>query len=63
MKINVNIKGDTYEGIFTTYFSSVPIKSIVFIVGSTGFLEISLNQGDASKELRFNVGDHIIIKL
>jgi len=62
-KINVTIKGDTYEGLFTSHFSSVPIKSIIFLVGSTGFLEISLNQANASKELGFNVGDIITIKL
>jgi len=63
MKINVNIRGETYEGIFTSHFSSVPIKSIIFLVGSTGFLEISLNQGNASKALGFKVGDTITIKL
>ena len=63
MKINANIKGKTFEGIFTSHFSSVPIKSITFIVGSTGFLEISLNQGNASKQLGFNIGDIITINL
>jgi len=63
MKIKVNIRGDMYEGLFTSHFSSVPIKSIIFLVGSTGFLEISLNQGNASKQLGFNIGDIITIKL
>ena len=63
MKINVDIRGNTFEGIFTSFFSNVPIKSIIFLVGSTGFLEISLNQANASKELGFNVGDIITIKL
>ncbi|NVM36939.1 MAG: SAM-dependent chlorinase/fluorinase [Candidatus Lokiarchaeota archaeon] len=63
MKINVNIRGDSFEGIFTSHFSRVLIKSIIFLVGSTGFLEISLNQGNASKELGFNVGDIITVKL
>lgn len=63
MKINVNIRGDTYEGVFTSHFSNMSFKSIIFLVGSTGFLEISLNQGNASNELGFNVGDAITIKL
>ncbi|MFX1297762.1 MAG: S-adenosyl-l-methionine hydroxide adenosyltransferase family protein [Promethearchaeota archaeon] len=63
MKINVNIREHIYQGIFTTHFSSVPIKSIIFLIGSTGFLEISVNQGNASKELGFNVGDIITIQL
>ncbi len=61
-KIRVNIREDTYEGLFTSHFSNVPIKSLLFLVGSTGFLEISLNQGNASKELGFNVEDIITIK-
>lgn len=62
-KINVIIRGDKYEGLFTSHFSSVPIKSIIFLVGSTGFLEISLNQGNASKQLGFNIGAIITIEL
>jgi len=56
------IKSKTYEGIFTTYFSNVSVKSILFLEGSTGFLEISINQGNASEELNFKVGDIITIK-
>ncbi|MFX1370428.1 MAG: S-adenosyl-l-methionine hydroxide adenosyltransferase family protein [Promethearchaeota archaeon] len=62
-KIKVNIKEKRYEGRIASHFSSLPIKSILFLVGSTGFLEISLNQGNASKELGFNVGDTITINL
>ncbi|MFX1500776.1 MAG: S-adenosyl-l-methionine hydroxide adenosyltransferase family protein [Promethearchaeota archaeon] len=60
-KIKVIIKEKSYEGQIASHFSSVPIKSILFLVGSTGFLEISLNQGNASEKLGFNVGD--IIKI
>lgn len=62
-KINVDIRGKIYEGLFTSNFSSVPIESILFLVGSTGFLEISINQGNASKKLGFNVGEIITFKL
>lgn len=61
-KINVDIRGNTYEGFFTSHFSSVSIGSILFLVGSTDFLEISINQGNASKKLGFNVGEIITIK-
>jgi len=63
INIQILIKGNTYEGLFTSHFSRVPIKSLLFLIGSTGFLEISINQGDASKELGFKVGDIIKIKL
>ena len=63
MKINVNIKGELFEGLFTSYYENVPIGSILFLVGSTGFLELSINQGNASKKLGFNVGDIIKLKI
>ncbi|MFX0142240.1 MAG: S-adenosyl-l-methionine hydroxide adenosyltransferase family protein, partial [Candidatus Hodarchaeota archaeon] len=54
-KISVDLKGKQYEGFFTSHFSSVPIETILFLVGSTGFLEISINQGNASKNMGFQV--------
>ena len=61
--ISVEIGKKNYEGHFTLNFSSVPIGSILFLIGSTGFLEISINQGNASKELGLNTGDLVKIKL
>ncbi|TKJ19074.1 MAG: hypothetical protein CEE43_16540 [Promethearchaeota archaeon Loki_b32] len=63
IKIRITIKGNTYEGVFTSYFQKVQLKSILFIVGSTGFLEISVNQGNASKKLGFIVGDAVTLEL
>ena len=60
--LSFEINNKTYEGTFTTHFSNVPVKSILFLEGSTGFLEISINRGNASDELNFKVGDIIIIK-
>lgn len=62
-EISVKIGQKLYNGFFTSHFSSVPINSLLFLVGSTGFLELSLNQGNASEKLGFNVGDIITIKL
>jgi S-adenosylmethionine hydrolase len=59
----VEIGEKRYEGHFTLNFSSVPVGSILFLIGSTGFLEISINQGNASKELGLNIGDIVTIKL
>ena len=63
MKIKVNIKGELFEGQFSSHYESVPIGSILFLVGSTGFLELSINQGNASKKLGFKVGDVIKLKI
>ena len=61
--IRLVIRETTYKGTFTTYFSDLPLKSLLFLVGSTGFLEISINQGNASKTLGFDSGEIITIKL
>jgi S-adenosylmethionine hydrolase len=62
-EINIKIKENSYKGLFTSHFSNVPIESILFLVGSTGFLELSINQGNASEKLGFKVGDIITIEL
>ncbi len=62
-EINVKFKEKSYKGFFTSHFSSVPIESLLFIVGSTGFLELSINQENASKKLGFSVGDILTLRL
>jgi S-adenosylmethionine hydrolase len=62
-KISVNIKDNVYESTFTSHYENIPIGSILFLVGSTGFLELSINQGNASKKMGFSVGDIIELKL
>jgi len=62
-KISFIIREKSYEAIFTSHFASMPIDSVLFIIGSTGFLEISINQGNASDILDFKVGDIITVKL
>jgi S-adenosylmethionine hydrolase len=63
LKISIHINENRYNGIFSSHFSSVPKDSILFLVGSTGFLEVSINQGSAAKTLDFKVGDTITIRL
>ena len=52
-----------YRGNFSSCFASVPKNSLLFLVGSSGFLEISKNQGNAAKDLDLNVGDVVEITL
>ena len=61
--IQVQCKNKIYEGKLTTHFSSEPKDTLLFIIGSSGFLEISKNQGDASKALSLKVGDTIKVML
>ncbi len=62
-EIIIEIKEKTFKGFFNLNFSSVPVGSLLFLVGSTGFLEISINQGNASKKLGLKLGDNTTIKL
>ncbi|UCD02126.1 MAG: SAM-dependent chlorinase/fluorinase [Promethearchaeota archaeon] len=62
-KINIDINGKFYEGFFTSHFSRVSIETILFLVGSTSYLEISINQGSAAEKLGFKVGDIVTFKL
>jgi S-adenosylmethionine hydrolase len=62
-EILIEIKEKTHKGFFNLNFSNVPVDSLLFLVGSTGFLEISINQGNASKKLKLRIGDVITIKL
>ena len=62
-KISIIINNNKYDGIFSSHFSSVPKNSILFLVGSTGFLEVSINQGHAANILDFKLGDIITIRL
>ncbi len=61
--IKIKFKNQEYEGKFTFHFAKVPIRSLLFLKGSSGFLEISINQGNAAEHIGFKVGDIIIIVL
>ena len=51
------------RGNFVTFFEEVNVNSLLFIVGSSGFLEISKNQGNAASDLGLKVGDIITVEL
>ncbi len=61
--INIEFNDVVYEGKFVSHFESVPINSLIFLKGSTGYLELSKNQGNVAKDLSFKVGDIITISL
>lgn len=63
LEISIITNNNKYDGLFSSHFSSVPKNSILFLVGSTGFLEVSINQANAAKKLDFKVGDIVTIKL
>ncbi|TFG00451.1 MAG: hypothetical protein EU541_02110 [Promethearchaeota archaeon] len=60
LTIRTNNQG--YKGPFLSYFASVPKENLLFIKGSTNYLEISINQGNAAEKLNITSGDIITIK-
>ena len=63
MVIALEFKYQKYNGKFISHFASASLNSLVFLKGSTNYLEISINQGNASKDIGFKSGDIITIKL
>jgi S-adenosylmethionine hydrolase len=63
IKVTQQTNNPPFEGKFTTHFAKVPIGSLLFLEGSSGFLEISINQGNAASTLGFKVGDLITFTL
>jgi hypothetical protein len=47
--------------LFTAYGNAEP-GSLLALIGSHGFLEIAVNQGNASRKLRMKTGDALIIR-
>lgn len=62
-KIRVQSKSRNYEGKLTTHFSTEPKNTLLFLIGSSGFLEISKNQRSAAIDMNFKVGDIIYLLL
>jgi len=55
--IKFSFNNNEYQGKYFSHFEAVPRNTILFIKGSTGFLEISINQGNAANIIGFKVGD------
>jgi len=69
LKINENslltlkIDENEYQGIFHSQYVNHKLNQLLFIKGSSGYLEISMNQESAAKKLNLKTGDSIQIKL
>ena len=62
-QIKLKFGSKVYEGKFSSHFSDTPKGSLLFLIGSSGYLEISKNQADASRHIGCRVGDVITIFL
>ncbi|NVM45593.1 MAG: SAM-dependent chlorinase/fluorinase [Candidatus Lokiarchaeota archaeon] len=61
--LRVKLKKAEFNGKFFRFFEKVIKGSILFLVGSSGFLEISINQGNAAEDLGVSVGDIVTVLL
>jgi S-adenosylmethionine hydrolase len=61
--ISFTFKDKLYKSKFKSYFATVAVNSLITIRGSSGYLEISVNQGNAAKLLDIKVGDIIKVFL
>lgn len=52
-----------FQGILATHFKMEPEGTLLFVIGSSGYLEISKNQASASEEIGCTVGDIVTFLL
>lgn len=57
----IEFRGDTINGIGQSY-QDVPVGEIIALFGSTGHLEISINQGNASSLLGLDINDPVRVE-
>ena len=62
--LKIKLKNKTeISGKFVNFFEEGTVNNLLFLVGSSGYLEISKNQGNAAVDLNLRVGDLITIVL
>jgi len=62
--VKIKLKNKTeISGKFVNFFEEGNLNTLLFLIGSSGYLEISKNQGNAADDLNLRVGDVITIIL
>ncbi|MFX1236979.1 MAG: S-adenosyl-l-methionine hydroxide adenosyltransferase family protein [Promethearchaeota archaeon] len=61
--IRIRYNSIEFSGRFQSHFSTEPKGAMMFLTGSSGYLEISKNQEDASKTMGCKIGDIMTIFL
>jgi len=59
--LHVKLRGETLVLKLCSAYGEVPAKKPLGIIGSSDFLEISINQGNASKVFKAKIGDSVRI--
>jgi S-adenosylmethionine hydrolase len=69
LKLNKNslmtliIDENEYQGNFQSQYKNSTLNQLIFIKGSSNYLEISMNQESAAKKFNLHTGDTVKIKL
>ncbi len=58
----VRFRGHTLQGVQPTY-GAVPVGTLTALVGSSGMLELGINQGNAARALGAALGDEVTVAL
>ena len=61
--VHVKLRGKTLVLKLCSAYGEVPAKKPLAIIGSGDFLEISVNQGNASRAFKVNIGDSLRVSL
>lgn len=61
MDLTFQFQQNLYSGKYFSHFEAAAIGELIYITGSTSFLEISVNKGNAAKLIGLKVGDVIAI--
>ncbi len=61
--LSVTLKEKIIDAKMCSTYGEVSVKTPIVIIGSSGFLELAINQGDASKILDVKAGDKLSLKI
>ena len=61
MDLAFQFQQNLYTGKYFSHFEAAAIGELIYITGSTSYLEISVNKGNAAKLIGLKVGDVITI--
>ena len=61
-RINVNLQNISLKLTFDKTYAQTRLKEPVALIGSHGFLEIALNQGNAAEKFHVKAGDKIVVR-
>jgi hypothetical protein len=59
--VNVTVSSQMISGVKFSY-SDTTIGEALSLIGSHGFLEIAINQGDADRTLNISIGDPVDLR-